>query len=1000
MAVARVEEARARAGIAKSFLYPQVDGVANYGVRQASNAPRTDDRRRHDASERHLRLPAVLGARSVRPASGASRKRRSRWCWRASRAAAACSSRWSATSRRTTSCCASSTCSSRSRGRRCDLNDETVDVLPEPARRRRVEPARARSHPGATGRRPPRRSRTSSGRSPIVENALSLLLGRPPGADPARRRSTPDEPLPPPIPPGLPASLLERRPDVVAGRAAAGRRQRRHRRRQGAVLSDDQPDRLSRRRQRRSHDVPRRRRRRVVARRRAAAAGLPGRTPPPEPRGDAGALRRGARRSTRRRRSTATARWPTRWSRFRSWRKCAAQRQIGVDRAAGRLRPVARALRFGPGQLHRDPDRRPGPVRSSSCCWRRRAAPSCGRARSCTARSAAAGSRRRADDETMASDKIEETEATRSIEKELLRLQGKLCVLQEWVKAKGLRVIVVFEGRDAAGKGGTIKAITERVSPRVFRVVALPAPSDREKSQMYLQRYMQHFPGGGRDRHLRPQLVQPRRRRARDGLLHRRAVRAVPRSCARCSSSTSSTAASSLIKFWLEVGNKEQERRFEARIDDPLRQWKLSPMDLPSRAKWYEYSRARDAMLKATDTRIAPVAHRPLRRQEARPAQLHRAPAEADSAQEDQAAEGEAAGPVEEARLRRRGSRWPGAGSCRRSIEATSTARRRWRIVAPCCRRRARRCARSALSAARQLRSRGARSLRRRSPGGAVGRDGHARRSSTGRSSCCGRGCWDGVPPSARPAPSAHLDDLVDRRSTRTRRVASRSRAASLITVASRGVLALTPPDVDELSGETLERAAGAGASRACSRRSTKPCEARGAGRAAARGRAGGRRRSLSAPAGAVGHRPRASGGRRAGSSRSPSKRSREPGSPTSTRCAPRACSSVERRLVTAVAVVLDLVVIYATVGVRPPALPVHAAVGRVDARVSADDRCESRPRRRAAPFPGCSRSPDHLLHRAVLHPADRALVQRGRARAARRRAGSIPRPRSRRAGC
>ena len=113
--------------------------------------------------------------------------------------------------------------------------------------------------------------------------------------------------------------------------------------------------------------------------------------------------------------------------------------------------------------------------------------------------------------------------------KQLRELQSELCHLQDWVEATGPKIIVVFEGRDAAGKGGTIKAITERVSPRVFRVVALPAPSDREKSQIYIQRYMPHFPAGGRGRHLRPQLVQPRRRRARDGLLHGEGARAVPR---------------------------------------------------------------------------------------------------------------------------------------------------------------------------------------------------------------------------------------------------------------------------------------------------------------------------------------------------------------------------------------------------------------------------------------------------------------------------------------
>ena len=190
-------------------------------------------------------------------------------------------------------------------------------------------------------------------------------------------------------------------------------------------------------------------------------------------------------------------------------------------------------------------------------------------------------------------------------EKELRKLQAELCKLQEWVKHKGLRVIIVFEGRDAAGKGGTIKAITERVSPRVFRLVALPAPSDREKSQMYLQRYMQHFPGGGRDRDLRSQLVQPRRRRVRDGLLHEGAAPALPRTLPAVEKYIVDGGIQ-LIKIWLEVSDKEQKRRFEARIDDPLRQWKLSPMDLPSRSKWFEYSRARDLMLKATDTKHAP----------------------------------------------------------------------------------------------------------------------------------------------------------------------------------------------------------------------------------------------------------------------------------------------------------------------------------------------------------------------------------------------------------
>ena len=189
--------------------------------------------------------------------------------------------------------------------------------------------------------------------------------------------------------------------------------------------------------------------------------------------------------------------------------------------------------------------------------------------------------------------------------KELVKLQEKLCLLQEWVKATGLRVIVIFEGRDAAGKGGTIKAITERVSPRVFRLIALPAPSDREKSQMYLQRYMQYFPAAGEI------VIFDRSWYNRAGVEH------VMGFCTQEQYERFLDRAPEiekyiveggivLIKFWLEVGNKEQERRFKARINDPLRQWKLSTMDLPSRAKWYEYSRARDAMLDATDTNTSP----------------------------------------------------------------------------------------------------------------------------------------------------------------------------------------------------------------------------------------------------------------------------------------------------------------------------------------------------------------------------------------------------------
>jgi polyphosphate kinase 2 len=194
---------------------------------------------------------------------------------------------------------------------------------------------------------------------------------------------------------------------------------------------------------------------------------------------------------------------------------------------------------------------------------------------------------------------------TKKYEKELRRLQAELCRLQEWVKDKGLRVLVVFEGRDGAGKGGAIRAITERVSPRVFRLVALPAPSDREKSQMYMQRYMAHFPAAGEI------VIFDRSWYNRAGVeyvmgfctpkQHRRFLDLCPQV-----EKYIVDGGIILIKFWLEVSDKEQKRRFEARITDPVRQWKLSPIDLPSRSKWFEYSRARDMMLQATDTEWAP----------------------------------------------------------------------------------------------------------------------------------------------------------------------------------------------------------------------------------------------------------------------------------------------------------------------------------------------------------------------------------------------------------
>ena len=190
-------------------------------------------------------------------------------------------------------------------------------------------------------------------------------------------------------------------------------------------------------------------------------------------------------------------------------------------------------------------------------------------------------------------------------EKELHKLQVRLCHLQRWVKEKGLRIVIVFEGRDGAGKGGTIRAITERLSPRVFRVVALPAPSDREKSQVYMQRYLQHFPAAGEV------VIFDRSWYNRAGVEyvmgfctadeHRRFLALCPQIEAFLVD-----GGVQLIKLWLEVGNDEQERRFEARLKDPMRQWKLSPMDLPSRERWYDYSRARDMMLKKTDVPGAP----------------------------------------------------------------------------------------------------------------------------------------------------------------------------------------------------------------------------------------------------------------------------------------------------------------------------------------------------------------------------------------------------------
>src|SRR5262245_17806720 len=194
---------------------------------------------------------------------------------------------------------------------------------------------------------------------------------------------------------------------------------------------------------------------------------------------------------------------------------------------------------------------------------------------------------------------------TKKYTKLLSKLQGELCHLQEWIKATGERVVVVFEGRDAAGKGGTIKAITERVSPRVFRLAALPAPSSREKTQMYMQRYLAHFPSGGEC------VIFDRSWYNRAGVeyvlgfctkeQHRKFLEVCP-----LFEKQIVDSGIRLLKYWLEVSPGEQKKRFRARIEDPLRQWKLSPTDLESRRRWYDYSLARDMMLEATDTKFAP----------------------------------------------------------------------------------------------------------------------------------------------------------------------------------------------------------------------------------------------------------------------------------------------------------------------------------------------------------------------------------------------------------
>ena len=237
-------------------------------------------------------------------------------------------------------------------------------------------------------------------------------------------------------------------------------------------------------------------------------------------------------------------------------------------------------------------------------------------------------------------------------EKELRKLQVELCHLQRWVTSKGLRAIILFEGRDAAGKGGTIKALTEKVSPRVFRTVALPAPSDREKTQIFFQRYVPHLPAAGEI------VIFDRSWYNRAGVEyvmgfcskeeHKRFLLLAPEV-----EKYIVDAGIILIKYWLEAGMEEQEKRFNARIDDPLRQWKLSPMDLESYRRWYDYSRARDLMLKATDFEACAVVRRSLRRQKTRAAELHLALAKDDPLQAPDTAKGQIAKEIRQEPIQR-----------------------------------------------------------------------------------------------------------------------------------------------------------------------------------------------------------------------------------------------------------------------------------------------------------------------------------------------------------
>ena len=257
--------------------------------------------------------------------------------------------------------------------------------------------------------------------------------------------------------------------------------------------------------------------------------------------------------------------------------------------------------------------------------------------------------------------------STKAYEAEIYKLHAELVNLQYWVKEKGHRVIVVFEGRDAAGKGGVIKRITERVSPRIFRVVALPTPTEREKTQWYPQRYVPHFPAAG-------EIVLFDR-----SWYNRAGVERVMKFCTKDEYKRFMLYAPEferamvdsgiqLIKYWFDVGMDEQERRLQRRIDDPRKVWKLSPMDVESFNRWYDYSRARDDMIAATSTEPCPLARGSCGRQEACAAQLHFALPEPDPLQEAAPREGRTRQARLEGQVRRRGGHGEASISSRRSI--------------------------------------------------------------------------------------------------------------------------------------------------------------------------------------------------------------------------------------------------------------------------------------------------------------------------------------------